>query len=247
MLFFLAALIIFSITLIAGWYPLYRKKRDNHHPELPFAEAFAAGVFLGAGLIHMLSDAQSDFTQLGAHYPWAFLISGITFLFLLWLEHLGQEYYEHLGSNSNHFALLATGLLCFHALFLGAALGLALDTSMFILILIAILGHKWAESFSLAVQISKSQFSSRSCNYLFLFFSLMTPLGILIGQVISHSHSYLSALSPIVNAISAGTFIYLGTLHGLERATMISRCCNLKQFSLTIFGFMLMALIAVWT
>ncbi len=108
------------------------------------------------------------------------------------------------------------------------------------------MAHKWAASFSLAVQIHKSHLSYARGKYYFIVFALMTPLGILFGSLV-HLTESLVWFNPIINAISAGTFIYLGTLHGLERSTMIMRCCNLKQFSLVILGFLLMAVVAIWT
>ena len=55
---------------------------------------------------------------------------------------------------------------------------------------------------------------------------------------------HLCYLSP---AASAGTFLYLGTLHGLSRAVMVQQCCNLKQYTFVIIGFSLMAIVAIWT
>ena len=37
--------------------------------------AFAAGVFLGAGFIHMLPEAQKAWESLGWRYPMAFLVA----------------------------------------------------------------------------------------------------------------------------------------------------------------------------
>jgi hypothetical protein len=39
----------------------------------------------------------------------------------------------------------------------------------------------------------------------------------------------------------------LGTLHGLERCVMVERCCNLRDFSFVIIGFLLMASVAMYT
>ena len=75
---------------------------------------------------------------------------------------------------------------------------------------------------------------------------LMTPLGIYIGWYIEHGIEAQSVFAPILIATSAGTFLYLGTLHGLERCVMVQRCCNLRHFSFVIIGFLLMALVAAY-
>ena len=238
---------ILLITLLAGAYPFIKKWRTQSEYDFPMASALAAGVFLGAGLIHMLGDASSDFSQLGYHYPLAPLLTGVTFLVLLWLEHLGRELYEHQGENSIGFAVLALVMLSIHSFLAGTALGLSQSISVLSVILLAILAHKWAASFSLAIQINQSTLNLSPGLLLFLIFACMTPLGILTGSSIEHRLQNAPLLQPVFSALAAGTFIYLGTLHGLNRAVMIKRCCNLKHFSFVIIGFAIMAVVALWT
>jgi solute carrier family 39 (zinc transporter), member 1/2/3 len=113
--------------------------------------------------------------------------------------------------------------------------------------LLAILAHKWAASFALAVQINKSKLSFRVGVVLFLLFSLMAPMGILAGQMAAQKLQHYTLLSPIFMSLAAGTFLYLGSLHGLEKSVMVKQCCNLKMFSFVILGFAIMALLALYT
>ena len=80
----------------------------------------------------------------------------------------------------------------------------------------------------------------------FILFSFMTPLGIYFGWYFGHGVETNSIFDPILMAASAGTFLYLGTLHGLERCVMVERCCNLSDFSFVIIGFLLMATVAIY-
>ena len=138
-------------------------------------------------------------------------------------------------------------MLSFHSFLAGAALGISGSLSVFIVILLAIIAHKWAASFSLAVHINKSQLPFNIAVLLFLVFALMTPLGILMGDLIQNTlHSY-QLIEPVFSSLAAGTFLYLGTLHGLERAVMVKKCCDLKHFRYVMLGFAIMALVAVWT
>lgn len=242
----ISLIVVLLVTLIAGAYPFIRKLQTARSFNFPIGEALAAGVFLGAGLIHMLSDAADNFQHLHIDYPLAFLIAGSTFLFFLLLEHIGQEIHHHHGFN-NQFAILATIMLSIHSLFAGAALGLSTTTSMTFIILLAILAHKWAASFALAIQINKSSLSMKAGITLFLIFAAMVPLGIYLGSETQlHADNY-PTLQPIFQSIAAGTFLYLGTLHGLERAVLIKQCCNLKGFLYMILGFAIMAVVAIWT
>lgn len=242
----ISALVIFVMTIIAGGYPFLKRIKTDKAFEFPIGEALASGVFLGAGLLHMLADSAGEFAELNFEYPVAFLLAGLMFLFLLWLEHLGRDKYEHQGEQSPAFAVLATVMLAIHALLAGAALGLSNQLAIFIMVLIAILAHKWAASFALAIQINKSSLAPKTGVMYFIIFAVMTPLGIFLGNSINQHITALPLLSPIFTALAAGTFLYLGTLHGLSRAVLVKKCCNLKHYTFVVIGFVIMAVVAIW-
>jgi hypothetical protein len=75
----------------------------------------------------------------------------------------------------------------------------------------------------------------------------MTPLGILLGTMATTALNFHPVLAPIFSSLAAGTFLYLGTLHGLEKATLIQQCCDLKRFFFVILGFSIMAIVAIFT
>jgi len=242
----ISAMLVFITAVVAGVYPFVKKIKTQETISFPIGESLAAGVFLGAGLMHMLGDASNDFYRLSYHYPFAFLIAGLMFLFLLLLEHVGREIVSHQGSASNSFAILATFMLSIHSFLMGAALGLTDAISVTLMILLAILAHKWAASFALSIQINKSNFSHKINIMLFLIFASMTPIGIIGATFAKSALIQYPLIEPILNALAAGTFLYLGTLHGLEQATLIKRCCDLKRFYFVILGFAMMALVAIW-
>lgn len=240
----LATAVILIVTLMAGWLPFKRKAKGR-----PFAsgEALACGVFLGAGLVHMLPAAAKHFAEIHIEYPMAFTLAGISFLFLLWLEHLGRELSAHKLAHSAMVALLAVLVLSMHSLFAGIALGVSSNMPEVTIILGAILAHKWATSFALSVQLNKSELSNRASQLLFWIFALMAPMGVILGHWVIQSHvNQPTLMAPVAISLAAGTFLYIGTLHGLNRAVMIDQCCNLREFFFVILGFTLMALVGVW-
>ena len=241
-LFFI--LVILFTTLIAGAYPLLKKMRSSVRCDFPVGNALSAGIFLGASLLHMLSDATDGFVQQGYHYPFAFLLAGLMFLLLLLFEHIGREIYHH--NKEAAFAILAMIMLSVHSFLAGAALGVSASLAVTTVIAIAILAHKWAAGFALSIQLSKSNLSFGLGIALFIIFTLMVPLGVIFGQVMLLSVPYHQLIEPIFMAMSAGTFLYLGTLHGLNRAVMVASCCDLKQFNFVIIGFLIMAVVAIW-
>lgn len=241
-LFFAAS--ITMTVIMAGWYPFKKRLRKEVHFDFPFGESLATGIFLGAGLLHMLPESHELFIKIGMKYPFAFWITGLTFLLFLWLEHLGRELYHHKDQSHPGFAILACAMLSFHSLVLGTALGFNHEYSLVIVLFIAIIGHKWAESFAIAVQLNKSSLSTKLSILFFLIFASMTPLGIWIGWYFGHTVEVHPFFDPALIALSAGTFLYLGTLHGLERCVLVERCCNLREFSFVIVGFLMMAFVA---
>ena len=239
----LFSLIIFLLVLSSAWLPFSKRKAQHlpHHHDFSFGETIATGIFLGAAMMHFLPESHALFQSYGIHYPLGYLLAGLSFLFFLWLEHLGKELYQHHFSK-HAFILVAWGMLSAHSFFEGSALGLSNDISMLVVLFLAIISHKWAEGFAIAIQLTKSKLNKQQTYLLFTLYALMTPMGILLGY--HYNTPQQSIFSPICMAISAGSFLYFGTLHGLERCVLVEKCCNLKHFSYVILGFILMAIVA---
>lgn len=233
---------LFVLICASGLLPFLKKKKQNHqHHESSFGETLSTGIFLGAALLHILPESHQSFLNQDVHYPVAYLLAGLTFLFFLWLEHIGQELYQN-KLTQHTFIGIAWLMFSVHSFFEGSALGLSEDISVLLMLFLAIVSHKWAEGFAMAVQLNKSHQSVKVNYALFLLYALMTPLGIFLGYHFQAPNIHL--YSPVCLAISAGTFLYFGTLHGLERCVMVQRCCNLKHYSFVILGFLFMAIVA---
>jgi len=244
----LAALLILIITLLSGLLPFRHKKLTQQtQKKFTMSAALASGIFLGAGLIHMLSEASEYFADAGYHYPFAALLTGLTFLFLLFLEHISLDFRKHTHQDDTSIVtFIALIMLSFHSLLAGTALGISHQYSATLLVLFAIAAHKWAESFAMATQICHTPLSHKKQIAYFGLFASMTPIGILIGDILTSQLSSHNLLEAIFQSLAAGTFIYIGTLHGLNRIVMAERCCSLKEFGWSATGFGLMAVIAIW-
>ncbi|NKB46286.1 MAG: zinc transporter [Legionellales bacterium] len=240
-----SALVILLMTIGAAWLPFAKRINRQTGHKFSTGEALASGIFLGVGLLHMLSEAHQDFTALGIHYPLAFLLAGVMFLTLLLFEHIGMELNKQ-QTATPAIALVALFMLATHSLLEGTALGIANSTPEVIIILIAIIAHKWAASFSLAVKLNQSTFSIYQAIAWFILFAAMTPVGILLATLIASHTDHYSLTIPVLNSLAAGTFIYIGTLHGLKRSVMIEHCCNMKEFTWMFAGFAFIALANVW-
>ena len=85
-------LVLLVVILASGWIggliPLRRASAQSPR-FLSLGNAFAAGIFLGIGLIHMLEDASKTWSEsLGWSYPMGLVLAGGAFLILLWFEHV---------------------------------------------------------------------------------------------------------------------------------------------------------------
>ena len=239
--------VVVIISLATGRPALMAMRSGRALPELGFGEAFAAGIFLGAGLIHMLGDSQSAFDTAHVDYPFAMVICGSVMLLLLWIEHLANRGMESSSGNSKLLPLTAVAMLSIHSLLMGAAFGVSSSVALTVVIFIAVLAHKGSASFALGLELGRSEFSKRSAWRLFLVFVLMFPLGALVGQVLSTASDAHPLVEASISAAAAGTFLFFGTLHGLASSPMINRCCNQREFIGAVGGFALMAVVAIWT
>lgn len=240
--------IIFIATLLGGLWPLLRKQSGRlTTAEFPIGESIASGIFFGAGLLHMLPDAAQSFTAAGYHYPWPFLIAALSFLLLLLLEHISVTLQHQQRSGLHSVALITLAMLSIHSLLEGAAVGVASTMATTLIIFIAIIAHKSAASFALAMHLTRSKLNTSQIIVGFGFFALMTPIGIFAGNHVLLPTETYTLLAPIFSSLAAGTFLYIGTLHGLGRASFIRHCCNMREFLCMASGFSLMAIVGIWT
>jgi solute carrier family 39 (zinc transporter), member 1/2/3 len=234
-----------------------------------WGDTFAGGVLGGAGLVHLLSSGASGFQELapGLVYPLAFVLAGAGFLLILLIEgviaadsdpeqsplHCGSRGASHeIGPGSNKdewhpesFVLLL--VLSIHSIILGLALGAQKSTTGALAIFIAIMAHKAMAGFALGVNYRRGGASRQRAIPAILFFSSMTPIGILTGTGIDALVSPGGQLlfEAIFNSIGAGTFLYIATLD-IIRTEFELPGDNWQKWLLAAGGFGIMSLLAVW-
>jgi solute carrier family 39 (zinc transporter), member 1/2/3 len=245
----LASFVILVIALVGGLFPILIRATKKTKSLLLYGESFAGGVFLGAGLIHLLPEAQENLHAVyPGNYPYIFAICAFAILFLRLIEDGVTKLFKH-NHNVNHICLacLLTVMLSIHSILAGAALGVETAMASFLVIFVAIIAHKGSAAFALGVQIRKSDFSKAAMVQLMLLFSLMTPIGILCGSILANflqaSNGHLAAA--IFDAIAAGTFIYIAAFHGIK-PVVDKDLSTLKYLGCFSFGLIVMAVIAIW-
>ncbi|CEP03275.1 ZIP Zinc transporter [Plasmodiophora brassicae] len=137
-------------------------------------------------------------------------------------------------------------LLSVHAAVTGAALGMTTTVRSTIILAVVIIAHKGVESFAVAFNFAEAV-PSRSTIVALIVYGLMTPVGAIAAvtakAVISSSSSLL--VQSVLEAISAGSFLYVGMMH------LQDKTCSRLGWAFTkvlpeVFGAGLMVVVSFW-
>eukprot|EP00122_Pirum_gemmata_P003717 Pgem_evm2s3366 len=139
------------------------------------------------------------------------------------------------------------------------SMGVTANFANVIAILFATISHKAVAAFVLGQSFLRSRLSTSVVISFLLLFAFMTPIGVTVGWGITKYYGdgnantgSLDKFSGFINAISAGTFIYIGTLirkdspdieHNIDpnvRAGVVSK------YVVWWVGFIIMAVAAIW-
>ncbi|MCP4200774.1 MAG: ZIP family metal transporter [bacterium] len=265
-------LVLAAAVLLVGWLGgavvLGRTSESRDSRVLSWGNAFAAGVFLGTGLIHTLGEASGLWRDLGWDYPVAFVLAAAAFCLILLFEHVllpdeahamihahtgdplehdGHHHHEpgQAARDTSPIALVVA--LSAHSVVAGLALGAQRLMASTLMIALAILAHKATAGLALGITLARrGTEKKRSRRYLMLF-ALMTPLGILVGLVGSGllrqgADLYFDAT---VSALAAGTFLYIASIDMLQDEFLQPGSRWAKWVS-AVSGLAITAVLALW-
>jgi len=255
-------LALLAIALLCGALPLRRRGAGETGPNrlLEWGNAAAAGIFLGAGFVHMLPDANAVWEQLGWHYPIGMLLAAAAIILMLLFEHVlppedahhamhapSADRFgargEHEGSLRAVYAILTA--LSIHSLLEGLALGAQGELRSALVIFAAILAHKSMEGFALGVSLARSATVPRP-SALPALFAVATPVGIVAGATVGAFEGPTRlACEATFLSLAAGTFAYVATLDIL-REEFHEPGGRLAKWLWVVAGAAVMALLALW-
>jgi len=251
---------VLAAGALGGALPLCRELQGGRL--LNWGNAFAAGVLLGAGLIHMLPDAAEAWRALGWNYPMAFMLAAVGFVSMLLFEHLllpetaheivhapSSERFTHLRGRDRAglTAYTVMAALSLHSLLAGLALGAEPEAAGALVIFVAVMAHKSTAGFALGVSLVRSPLTRRRAWRLLGAFALATPLGILIGTAVGESLAGPTRLffEASFLALAAGTFAYVATLDIL-RDEFLEPSGAWSKWLLVSAGTAMMGVLAIW-
>ncbi|KAK9838166.1 hypothetical protein WJX81_006014 [Elliptochloris bilobata] len=139
-------------------------------------------------------------------------------------------------------ALMAVAL-CFHSVLEGMAMGAQVNIVDSVHIFIAIAAHKGLAAYALGSSVVDSQAGMRKFWTVIGLFASATPVGILLGVVLSTVANSDGAAS--VSALASGTFLYVAFMEVIPRELGNPSHRTLK-LAMLMAGFGAMSLLAVW-
>ncbi|EEC18390.1 zinc transporter ZIP3 [Ixodes scapularis] len=134
--------------------------------------------------------------------------------------------------------ILIVAALSFHSLFEGLSLGLQDSERATWIMFLAISFHKYVLAFVVGFDISASRVRPRNVVIQMLVFSVMSPLGALVGAI-TRNNLEDTIVVVVLNGIASGTLIYITFFEVLQRQKndTLSGLCRLLA---VIVGFTLM-------
>lgn len=200
----LASLIHCLVILAVGALPLTWRMQGRLYDALL---SFGAGVLLSAAFLHMLPAAIPD---LGPSTG-LFLLLGYLLMTLLERFTMAHPCGEEACPN-HHIGLTAFFGLSVHSVISGMALGVGLleaaDMHVSLALLAAILVHKVPETLALMGLFAASGWSRKRIIVFLVLYSIMGPIGILVGAGLGIKSPWLLSCAL---AVSAGTFLYIAS------------------------------------
>lgn len=173
--------------------------------------AITAGIFIGAALFHMLPEAMIQTHQLTSNnFLWIFIIFLLAIQVMnLWSRLLKTP--NQIAVSASLSSIFIVIMLGVHSICEGMTLGFTTALNAFLAVFIAIIFHKSAASFALTSHLLRHQYSRISTHSIMLIFSLLSPLGIIIGATSMTIFSTRADawLTGAFLSIAAGTFVYI--------------------------------------
>ncbi|KAM7499921.1 hypothetical protein LguiA_024335 [Lonicera macranthoides] len=297
------------LPILSKVIPSLRPDKDGFF----IVKAFAAGVILATGFIHVLPDAFESLTspclpeKPWGDFPFTGFVAMLSAMGTLMVDTFATSYYNNSHFNKNNKTLavndsgsggdveteqeheghvhvhshathghahgsvpdlsatelirhrvisqvLELGIIV-HSVIIGVSLGASESPKTIRPLVAALTFHQFFEGMGLGGCISQAKFKSRAVTLMAIFFSLTTPIGIVIGIGVTNAYDENSKTALIVegvfNAASAGILIYMALVDLLAADFMNPKMLNKPRLQLganlsLLFGAGCMSLLAKW-
>lgn len=157
---------------------------------------------------------------------------------------------HHAGAGNSHHEVRSLVLiiaLSLHHIFEGLSLGLQSSVQRVFTLLIALMSHEMIISFSLGLQFVKCQYSLRRMLVTSFCCSIIMPIGVAVGMIMSEVGATSSALdiaNGVLQAFACGTFIYV-TFFEILQEEINPHDTSIGKVTGAALGFIAMALLTL--
>ncbi|ELQ75613.1 Zinc (Zn2+)-Iron (Fe2+) Permease (ZIP) Family [Trachipleistophora hominis] len=234
---------VFVFTLLFSFsYALFKNTKLSL-----YSKCFSGGVLLSTIIFHIFPDVYTRENCFIAPFS-----AGISFLILFSIDKLYLQYRESHGNtftklNNRLQALVFICALSVHSFMEGLGTSVKTGTSL-VWYAIGLLGHKWIEAFVVSVTMHTSGFSQLETILLLVFYSVLTPLGTVLGMIMMSSARFPSQTAELLNGVACGSFFYIGFIEMLnsefESHTLL-RKRDQRKIAAVFAGFFTMTSIAL--
>lgn len=189
--------------------------------------AFSGAYLLSVTILHLLPDVYTVTTN--SPIVGVFILVGIILQSVLESFSKGAEHgHIHIHSDGKQFPTLLFVSLCLHAFSEGLPIHNADDNLLW-----AIVVHKIPIAIVLTTFLLNTNYSKKIVFVFLIFFGLMSPLGVLLGDKITFFTTY----STEITALIIGVFLHISTIILFESTE--NHKFNLKKFIAILLGVIL--------
>ncbi|CAN1810056.1 Zinc transporter 1 [Linum perenne] len=209
--------------------PILCRNIPTLHPDSKLfflIKAFAAGVILATGFVHILPDAFESLSSPclsenpWSRFPFPGFVAMVSAVITMIIDTLatsyfkGEQFREGKGvlPRSGSSEVLELGIVV-HSVIIGISLGASGSTKTIKPLVAALTFHQFFEGLGLGACLSQASFRFRVASMMVAFFSFTTPIGIAAGICIARIYSESSQTTLVVgglmNSASAGILIYM--------------------------------------
>ena len=189
--------------------------------------AFSGAYLLSVTILHLLPEVYSETTEykkIGI-----FILIGIIVQSVLESFSKGAEHgHIHIHSEGKEFPTLLFVSLCLHAFSEGLPIHNAGDNLLW-----AIIVHKIPIAIVLTTFLIQTKYSKKTTFIFIIAFSLMSPLGLLLGDKISFFTTYVTEITALI----IGVFLHISTIILFEGSE--NHKFNLQKFIAILLGVLL--------
>ena len=186
--------------------------------------AFSGAYLLSVTILHLLPEvygASTEFKKIGI-----FILVGIILQSVLESFSKGAEHgHIHIHSNGTKFPTLLFVSLCLHAFSEGLPIHNANDNLLW-----AIVVHKIPIAIVLTTFLIQTNYSKKTTIIFLLFFGLMSPFGVLLGDKIQFFTTYATEITSLI----IGVFLHISTIILFESTE--NHKFNLQKFIAILLG-----------